>query len=394
MEFKNKAIILGVKINDLPLDSILNSIEQIFYSDKQLKIFTPNPEICLLASKDEEYRNILNSADFNIPDGFGLKFGAVILGEKLNNRVTGTDLSARLLESCEKNGYSVYILRREDSLAKAEDINKLFKTKYPNIKFKISELNIRKFLDCDGVLNDINDFGPQVLFVTLGVPAQEIWINKFIKLVPSVKAALAVGGAFDFFTGKMKRAPKMMREIGLEWLYRFYLEPKRLMRIKHATADFFLACHAWKFRIMTAMRPNVLCVLRNREGKYLIQKNAHFENHWQFTQGGVNERESLEKSALREISEELGIALKFLRLIKKIPEKNSYVWPRYAQLLRGYKGQEQTALVFEFTGEDKDIHIEKSAEVEEIKWVDKNELAPLIHPHRRPFAEKIIKYLE
>jgi N-acetylglucosaminyldiphosphoundecaprenol N-acetyl-beta-D-mannosaminyltransferase len=392
-EFKNQTIILGVQIDDLSLDKVMAKVDDFLRSDKQARIFTPNPEICLKAAEDESYRQILNDAELCIPDGFGLKLGAKIFGEKLNNRVTGADLTKAILEKYKNDSFKMYIVLREDSLSQKSDLSKLFHEKYPNINIRGSLLNKDTYLNYDKLLNEIIDFAPQILFVCLGAPRQEIWIAKYLKTLTSVKIALGVGGTFDFLTGKIKRAPEILRKLGMEWFYRLYQEPKRLSRIKNATANFLLKCHEWNKRIRTEMRPNVLGIIRNSAGNYLVQKNAYFDNHWQFPQGGIAPKEKPEQAIIREASEELGIDPRFLRVVRKFSEQHEYVWPRYAQLLRGYRGQTQSAFLLEFTGTDQDIHLEKSHEVESVKWVGKADIIKTLHPIRRDFAQQLITSL-
>lgn len=392
-EFQHKIILLGVKIDDRPMDYLLDRIAAQLNIESQTKIYTPNPEICLRAESDDFYRHVLNSADLNAPDGIGLKLGAMILGQDLENRVAGSDLTPQILEKLGKDGLKIFVVLRDDSLSTAGNVADMLKEKYPKVKCKVGITSAKDIDNCDKLLNSINDFAPQILFVCLGAPAQELWIHKYIKLLSSVKVALGVGGSFDFLTGKMKRAPKIMRELGIEWLYRLYQEPKRLERIKHATADFLLACHRWNSRIKNEMRVNALAIIRNRDGKILIQRNKRFANHWQFPQGGVEAGESIEEAAKREASEEIGASISAFGAAKALPEKNEYVPPRYSQLLIGYKGQSQTAVLIEFVGNEKDIDVANSEEADEVKWVNKEELLTYLHRDRQAFAAKLLKYL-
>ncbi len=390
-EFWHKAIILGTQIDDRPMDWVLRKTETFLQSEKSHKIFTPNPEICLKAEKDENYRHILNQADINIPDGFGLQFGAKILGEKLKNRVTGADLTAELLKIYKHK--KIFVVLREDSLTKPAELKTMFKTKFPKVKFEFALLDHKKYRQDTIVLNKINKFKPDILFVCLGAPAQEIWIHENLPALPNVRIALGVGGSFDFLSGKMSRAPKVMRDLGLEWSYRLIQEPKRLARIKNAVADFLLKCHEWKKRMSKVMRPNVLGIIINSGGEVLLQKNARLTEHWQFPQGGIELNEKPEQAVIRECAEELGVPERTLKVMKKLPLVNKYEWPPYAKLLKGYKGQEQQIFVLKFTGNDKDFHIKNSIEVEDVKWVDKKNVPEIIHPVRKSFATKAMKYL-
>ena len=388
-DFKNKTIILGVKIDDEPMDFFIKQIITNLTKSTQLKLYTPNPEICLKAEKDEDYRAIINNADLNTPDGFGLKLGAKILGEKLENRVTGVDLTANLLVELNTLSESVYIILRNDSLTSQENLKGLFKKKYNNIKLHIGILEKNNYNKCDDVLNDINDQKAKILFVCLGAPDQEIWINQYLRFLPNIKTALGVGGTFDFLSGSVERAPQIIRDLGMEWFYRLYQEPKRLSRIKNATAVFLLTCHKWKNRIKNEMRNNVVAVIKNHDNKYLVQKNPRFYEHWQFPQGGVDENEDFAKAAVREASEETGLPEAKLKILREIPETHEYVWKPYAQLLKGYKGQKQKAFLIEFHGTNNDFDLSQSHEAEEIKWVNKEDLIKTIHHHRHEFLQKI-----
>jgi N-acetylglucosaminyldiphosphoundecaprenol N-acetyl-beta-D-mannosaminyltransferase len=392
-EFKNKVIILGVIIDDLTMEEAAKRAEQFLCSSGQHKIFTPNPEICLKAEQDSDYRHILNSASLNLPDGIGLQFGAKILNQSLNNRVPGSDFIKKLFQLANTLSQKVYVIRRNDSLSSADDIKNLIKRTYPNIILRSGTVNERALDNFVDLLNDINEFAPTILFVALGAPGQEIWINKYLPFLRSVKIANSVGGAIDFLTGKMDRAPKLMRDLGVEWLYRLYLEPSRLKRIKNATADFLLACHRWRLRIKNELRQNVLAVIINKEGKLLIIKNKRFRNHWQFPQGGIEAGEKPEEAVIREASEELGCLPKVLKVIKQIQETHSYIWREYSQLLKGYKGQRQTAFILQFNGTDKDIDLSKSQEAEGFQWVSPDEVINRLHRDRRTFARNIIRHI-
>ncbi|KKR07589.1 MAG: Teichoic acid biosynthesis protein [Parcubacteria group bacterium GW2011_GWC2_39_14] len=393
-DLQNKAIILGVKIDDQPLEYFLEKTREFMASDAPHSVYTPNPEICLKAASSEEYKDTLNSADLNLPDGFGLKLGAKILGTDLKNRVTGADFTRELLG--QNNSARVFVLLRNDSLTTLEDLKKFFDNSYPQVKLGCA-LSAKTPIADKVLLDKIKKHQTQVLFVCLGAPEQEEWIeNNLGKGIgdkgygSSVRIALGVGGSFDFLSGKIKRAPKLMQELGMEWLFRLYQEPKRLMRIKHATADFLLECHKWAKRIKTEYRANVLGVIKNKDGLYLIQENAHLPNHWQFPQGGVDKNENIEIAILREINEELGFELDKMKVVKRIKAEHAYISPKHYQLLHGYKGQKQIAFLVEYSGAIDSNQFRPNREVAAIKWVKKDELLKLLHPVRQEFTKKFI----
>lgn len=385
----NKAIILGVKIDDRPLEWFVDETIKLLKGNETKAVFTPNPEICLKAAQLKHYREILNSANFNLPDGIGLKFGAKILGTSLKNHVTGVDFTASLLKIDQVK--NVFIILRDDSLARPEDVKKYFEKNIPALKYQIEIISKSDKPDKHLVSNIINSQA-QILFVCLGAPEQETYIYELLNknLGDNLKLALGVGGSFDFLCNKMPRAPKLMRRVGLEWLFRFYKEPKRLKRIKNATADFLLKCYEWSRRIKNTYRENVMGIIKNKAGLYLIQKNPRLENHWQFPQGGIDQNEIPEKAVLREICEELNINYNELEVVKKLTAENIYKSPPQYQLLHGYKGQKQIAFLINYNGDISEANFAPTDEASEIKWLKKEDLLKQVHPVRQEFVKRLL----
>jgi 8-oxo-dGTP pyrophosphatase MutT (NUDIX family) len=209
----------------------------------------------------------------------------------------------------------------------------------------------------------------------------------------SVKLAVCVGGTLDYISGRIKRAPKWWRDLGMEWFFRLLKQPSRYRRIADATIKFPLTCYKWQTRIKYEFRPNVLAVIKQGD-KFLIQKNKRFTNdHWQFPQGGLDKREKPEHAVIREVSEELGALMKLFRIIRKLPFEHTYEGPRFHQLIKGYKGQSQQFFLLEYLGKDEDFDLSQSIEVAEIKWVEKGDLIKYIHPKRHASLKKILQYL-
>lgn len=203
-----KIDILGIKIANLSLVKVLAMIDYFLLSSGTHYIATPNPEIILAAQNNNELKNTINQADLAVCDGYGLIIASKF---KIKARITGTDL-----------------------------MNKILK-KYHHKKFKFvinaSGLSSRKeILEKANVKIDEND--PDIIFVGLGCPKQEEWIKENMAKYPHAKLILTVGGAFDFLTGKQKRAPLLLQSIGLEWLWRLIRQPKRYKRIYNATIKF------------------------------------------------------------------------------------------------------------------------------------------------------------
>ncbi|MFH1193430.1 MAG: WecB/TagA/CpsF family glycosyltransferase [bacterium] len=243
--------ILGVKIDDKSEKDFLQIIEERLKRGERTFIATPNPEMLILAEKDRGFASILNNANLCIPDGSGLKLGAKIFGWELKNRVAGTDLMDKICGLSELQNFSIYFLGAMTDVARDAAAN--IKKKYPGLKIagaesggKLEEWNDRV------IVEHINAVHPDILFVALGHGKQERWIFENFDKLKSVKLAMGIGGAFDFFAGRVPRAPKWMRNIGLEWLRRLFYEPWRYKRIWNAVIVFPWMC--WVNRRNTLLR--------------------------------------------------------------------------------------------------------------------------------------------
>jgi len=204
----------GIKFDDLTVKEVLEKIEQFLKSDKQHYIVLPYSEFVVRAQKDKEFRDILNKADLCLCEGKGLLLMLKLLGKKLKENINGIDLIYNLNDK-------IFLLG-----AKKEIVKKT-KEKLGNRVVGYEH----GFQDLDKVIKRINMEKPKILLVNLGSPKQEKWIFKNLKKMPSVKVAIGTGGAFDFISEKVKRAPKFMQKAGLEWLWRLIVDPKRIRRI-------------------------------------------------------------------------------------------------------------------------------------------------------------------
>ncbi len=231
-----KIEVCNVQINNLSKDEAKKIIEESIIKNKQIKIFTPNPEILVLATKNKKFKEVLNNGDLLIPDGYG-----IVLLSKIKNKIPGVDFLLSICKIAEKRNLSIFLLGGEGDTAKKTSIK--LKEKFPKIKIAgFSQ-------DQNSCYNLIKNTAPDILFVALGAPKQEFWIHENISKFPNIKIAMGVGGAFDMISEKKKRAPYFLRKINLEWLWRFFLEPKkRLKRVFNAIIIFPLLVLYFKFK--------------------------------------------------------------------------------------------------------------------------------------------------
>jgi len=227
-------------IHNLHLDDLSNQeLEQLFSDwlngNEPKIVVTPNPEFFLLARQDKEFAKLLSQSDLALPDGIGLKYAvAVLTGQKLKHRHTGVDT----LEYLASTGVRLALVggKKETTEKAAENL----KNKFPNSDIIVIDPGQ---VSEDGtptleVIEKIKKNEPKILAVALGQGKQEKFIAKILTKLPSVRIAIGVGGAPDMISGQLPRAPHFMRQIGLEWLWRLFIEPSRWRRIFRAVIVF------------------------------------------------------------------------------------------------------------------------------------------------------------
>lgn len=251
---KNKAEICGVNFDLISKKEASDKLIEFSETAQGKMIFTPNPEMCVGASKNPEFRKILNQADLSLADGTGIIWagqtkvknlftaffsllGFAFSEKKIGSfeRSQGSDLFKKF---CLQTNKKVFLLGGSENVA--QKCGEYFKKKNPKFILAGADSGSSKEFDEQRIIEKINQAGAEVLFVAFGAPNQEKWIYRNLSKMPSVRFAMGVGGSFDFIAGTQKRAPKIFQKIGLEWLFRLIKEPKRFKRIWNATFVFVL----------------------------------------------------------------------------------------------------------------------------------------------------------
>lgn len=220
--------ILGIRIDEVTMNEAVNRATDFLNEDKLHMIFTPNPEMLMVAEDDAEFSKILNDSDMNIPDGNGIVWASKRLNNPLSERVAGFDFIHKIFECGEVNPISFYFLGSKPGVAEkaAENIQNNFSgvtvVGTHDGYFAVEEER--------ELVESINKLKPDILLVALGAPKQERFIYKY-KDELNCKIAIGVGGCFDVISGNVKRAPKIFIKLKLEWLYRGLTDFKRLKRL-------------------------------------------------------------------------------------------------------------------------------------------------------------------
>lgn len=230
---KSALKILGIRIDNLSKSEVNNWIENVCDDWPYQKFITTlNPEIVLNAHRDKKYREIINKADLNICDGFGLKALLRIKSKKIKSRYTGVELVDYTLRLAKEKNINVLSVVWEKSLSSSQEIKEAIEEKYGFQTQAVQFQNPKDFFE------DKNLKEAEIVFVNFGAPWQEKFIFENRRKFPKAKILVGIGGALDFLTGKMRRAPRWMQKVGLEWFWRLLQEPKRIRRIINAVLVF------------------------------------------------------------------------------------------------------------------------------------------------------------
>ncbi len=231
--------ILGVKINVTNMYETVEIIEKNMKNAKGNYICVSNVHTTVMSFEDTEYRKIQNDAFMRLPDGGPLSVVSKIKGHKNAKRVTGPDLMAELFKISEEKGYTHFFYGSTDDTL--EKLNLKLQEKYPKLKLAgmysppFKELSAKEDGD---IVQMINESEADFLWVGLGAPKQEKWMCKHKNKINSLM--IGVGAGFDYHADKIKRAPKWMQNLSLEWLYRLSQDPKRLWKRYFETNTKFL----------------------------------------------------------------------------------------------------------------------------------------------------------
>ena len=222
--------ILGIDIDNISIDEAGEITSNLIKdSNKSCKmVFAPNTEFIMMAQKDKEFYDILKKADLATPDSVGVMMGGKKQKKPFKQRIPGQAYFRKVLEVGEKENWTFYLLGGKGDVPRlaAENVKKDF----PNINIVGYHEGFFEKDSEEEVIAEINSLEPNVLFVAMGAPLQEKWIAKHQSELKCDIAA-GQGGTFDYEAGVIKRAPVIIQKLGIEWLWRLILQPKRIIRM-------------------------------------------------------------------------------------------------------------------------------------------------------------------
>ena len=226
-----KVSIGPMRVSVLTAEELVHRLIGHTFGETTHHVVTANAQFYVLAEQNQTFQQCVHEAEYVCADGISVSVACRWLGKTRVARIAGVDLIPQLCRHAAQLGLPVYFLG--GTLGAGKRTSQLLNDIFPNLRVAGVQCPPVGFLDqpeaLAAVLADISHAGPAILFVALGAPQQEYFIQRYIRPM-GVPVAMGVGGSFEMIAGVRHRAPQWMRQIGMEWLFRWAQEPKRLAR--------------------------------------------------------------------------------------------------------------------------------------------------------------------
>lgn len=220
-----------VNFDNYDFNDLLEFIDTSIVHQRHSYILTCNVDHVIKLRKDDEFRKVYSDAGAIVADGMPIIWASKLLKKPLKQKVSGSDLFIRLGEAFEDRGYRLFFLGAADGIP--EKAMRNLQRSYPNMNvvgcyspsygFESNEEENKH------IVRLLQEARPDIVFVGVGAPKQEKWIYRYYETYRA-PVSIGVGATFDFLSGNVKRAPKLMQKTGFEWFWRLSQEPKRLWR--------------------------------------------------------------------------------------------------------------------------------------------------------------------
>ena len=225
---QDSVVILGITIHNLSMIELLEKLN--LYGGT---VVTPNVDHLMRLQKEADFREVYKTADYSVCDSKIVQYASYFLGQPIREKISGSDLFPAFYQYNRDNqDTKIFLLGGKEGVAHQAQLNinkkvgrEIVVEAYsPSFGFEKNEA------ECQMIVEKIRASGATVLAVAVGTPKQEKWIFKYKSSLPNIKIFLSVGATIDFEAGRLSRAPNWISAMGIEWLYRLLLEPKRLWK--------------------------------------------------------------------------------------------------------------------------------------------------------------------
>jgi N-acetylglucosaminyldiphosphoundecaprenol N-acetyl-beta-D-mannosaminyltransferase len=236
----------GIPIDAVTFDGAVQRIDELVSSGLGGAVFTPNVDHVVLAQRNSAFRSAYAAVELALADGMPIVWSSRLLGTPVPGKVSGSDLLFPLAQHAVARGWRVYLIGGQPGVAAeaASSLSRLF----PGIVIAGTDA---PFVNAEGpdpaseaALERLCAARPDIVLVAFGAPKQEIWIHRHRdRLRPAV--AIGIGAGLDFLAGRVRRAPRWISRVGLEWAWRLAQEPRRLWR-RYLVEDPRFAAILWR----------------------------------------------------------------------------------------------------------------------------------------------------
>lgn len=223
--------LFNIEIDNMTIAEAASAISDMVQQKKKGYIVTPNVDHIVKLNKDQRFAEAYNKASYCFADGMPVVWMAKLAGKPLKAKVSGSDLFIEMLEQANQKAHSIFLLGASEETNKKSA--QIIEEKYKSLRLA-GRFSPEPGFESDSirtadVIERINMVQPDLLFLFLGTPKQEYFIHKHIDSM-NISCAMGLGASLDFFTGTHKRAPLWMQKSGLEWVWRMFSDPGRLIK--------------------------------------------------------------------------------------------------------------------------------------------------------------------
>lgn len=222
---------MNTEIDNLTLDEAVSEIDSIICRQTAAYVVTPNVDHIVQLEKGGELCEAYKNAELILADGKPLIWISKLYKTPIKEKISGSDLFPKVCEMAAEKGYTMFFLGAADGIAAKAAEN--LQDRFPGLKIVRTFSPPYGFEKDENMINEIirlvKDAKPDILIVGLGCPKQELFMYRYCKEM-NVPISLGLGASLDFEAGNVKRAPKWMSDLGLEWLYRIMQDPERLFK--------------------------------------------------------------------------------------------------------------------------------------------------------------------
>ena len=261
--------LFGIKITNTTMNDCVEWILDCVSKKQQTTIGFVNADCLNKAYSNEKYHLTLRQFNRVYPDGIGVRLASQLFNNGLVDNINGTDLFPLICERLAQTEHSIFLLGAEPGVADAVAENMI--QKYPGLSVAGVQDGFFDSSRENEIIDIINESGASVLFVAFGAPKQEIWIEENKDRL-NTTVMFGVGGLFDFYSGRISRAPLWLRETGLEWVWRLIQEPARMWR-RYLIGNFIFMKRAWQQKRRNGAVSRTLNVTPAEEASLL----SHYE---------------------------------------------------------------------------------------------------------------------